>query len=112
MLLVFAMAAAVAITLYSELPRLVFESQRIQEQELIDRGEEYQRAIQLYVRKNKKYPASLDDLEQGGAGIRFLRRRYTDPMTGEDEWRVIHIDAGGFYTDSLIHKPQGEQEKE
>lgn len=108
MLLVFAMAAAVSIMLYKELPRLVFESQRIKEQELVYRGEEYKRAIQLYVRKFKKYPASLDELENS-TEVRFLRRRYKDPMTGNDEWRLIHIDNMGFYTDSLIHKPKEEE---
>ncbi len=110
MLLVFAMAAAVAILLYRELPRLVFESQRIKEQELINRGLEYRRAIQLYVRKNKRYPQSLDDLERG-TGIRYLRRRYKDPMTGKSEWRLIHIDNAGVLTDSLIHKPKEEEKK-
>jgi hypothetical protein len=111
MLLVFAMAAAVALMLYRELPRLVFESQRIKEQDLVARGLEYRRAIQLYVRKNRRYPQSLDDLERG-TGVRYLRRRYKDPMTGKDEWRLIHIDNAGFFTDSLIHKPdKKEQEK-
>ncbi len=110
LLLVFVMAASVAILLYNELPRLVFESQRVKEQELIDRGEQYQRAIQLYVRKFKKYPASLDDLERG-TDIRFLRRRYKDPMTGKKEWRLIHINNAGMYIDSLIHKPKKKDEK-
>jgi type II secretory pathway pseudopilin PulG len=110
MLLVFAMAAAVAIMLYRELPRLVFEAQRIKEQELIHRGLEYRRAIQLYVRKNKRYPQSLDDLERG-TGIRYLRRRYKDPMTGKSEWRLIHIDNAGVFTDSLVHKPKEDEQK-
>lgn len=110
LLLVFAMAAAVAIMLYMELPRLVFESRRITEQELIYRGEQYQRAIQLYVRKFNKYPATLDDLETT-SNLRFLRRRYEDPMTDQEEWRLIHIDAAGMYTDSLIHKLQEEDEE-
>ncbi len=110
MLLLFAMAAAVAIMLYRELPRLVFESQRIREQDLIMRGEQYRRAIQLYVRQFKKYPASLDDLERT-SNIRFLRRRYKDPLTGKDEWRLIHIDNAGVFTDSLIHKPEQQEEK-
>lgn len=111
MLLIFVMAASVAIMLYRELPRLVFESQRVKEQELIDRGEQYKRAIQLYVRKFKKYPASLDDLENA-TEIRFLRRRYKDPMTGKSEWRLIHIDNMGFYTDSLTRKPPEKEKKE
>ena len=111
LLLVFVMAATVAILLYMEMPRLVFEAQRVKEQQLINHGKEYQRAIQLYVRKFKKYPGSLDDLEKAN-NMRFLRRRYKDPMTGNDEWRLIHIDNAGMYTDSLIHKPPQEGEEE
>jgi uncharacterized membrane protein YgcG len=110
LLLVFAMAAAVAILLYNEMPRLVFESQRVVEQDLVNRGEQYQRAIQLFVRENRRYPASMDELESFN-NKRFLRRRYQDPMTGDDEWRLIHIDAAGFYTDSLLHDPPDEEEE-
>lgn len=112
LLLVFAMAAAVAITLYMELPRVAFEAQRQREEMLIERGEQYQRAIQLYVRKNQRYPQKLDDLDGGGGVPRFLRRRYRDPMTGEEEWRLIHVGAGGVLVDSVVHKPaSAEQEK-
>jgi hypothetical protein len=51
LLFVFLLAALIAIGLYVEIPRVVFEGQRIQEQTLIDRGHQYQRAIQLYFRK-------------------------------------------------------------
>ncbi|MBI4873379.1 MAG: hypothetical protein HY822_01960 [Acidobacteria bacterium] len=104
LLLVFAMAAAVAILLYTEMPRVVFEAQRMREQTLIDRGEQYQRAIQLFVRKNQRYPARIEDLENTN-NIRFLRRRYPDPMTGKDEWRLVHVGPGGMFLDSLVHKP-------
>jgi hypothetical protein len=110
LLLLFAMAGAVAVLLYKEMPRLMFESQRIKEQELVYRGEQYARAIQLFVRKNKKYPQTIDELEKG-SGIRFLRRKYKDPMTGKDEWRLVHIDNAGFYTDSLVHKPAAKEEE-
>lgn len=110
LLLVFVMAASVAILLYNEMPRQVFESQRVVEQDLVYRGEQYQRAIQLFVRANRRYPASMDELESL-SNKRFLRRRYKDPMTGDDEWRLVHIDAAGFYTDSLVHEPPGEEEK-
>jgi hypothetical protein len=103
MLFVFAMAAAFAILLYMELPRLALEMQRNKEEMLIERGEQYARAIQVYVRKNKNYPQSIDDLE-GTNGVRFLRRRYVDPMTGKDDWRLIHSN-GGQLTDSLVQKP-------
>ncbi len=111
LLFVFLMAAAIAITLYMELPRVAFEARRAQEQLLIDRGEEYRRAIQLFFRKTKMYPPNLDALEDFN-NFRFLRRRYKDPMTGEDEWRVIHVGPGGVLTDSLVQKPPGQQAQE
>src|SRR5882672_5706199 len=111
MLLVFVLAAAVAITLYKELPRVGFEAQRDKEQLLIERGEQYSRAIQLYVRKLKKYPATIEDLEQTNQ-IRFLRKRYIDPMTGKSEWRMIHVVAGGVFTDSVTHKPPAAKEEQ
>src|SRR6266446_4940016 len=104
LLLIFVMAATVAITLYRELPRVAFEAQRNKEELLIERGEQYSRAIQLYVRKWKKYPATIEDLEQTNQ-IRFLRKRYNDPMTGKGEWRIVHVGPGGVFTDSLTHKP-------
>src|SRR5579862_4934311 len=101
MLLVFVMAAAIAITLYVEVPRIAFESQRTREQMAIDRGLQYERAIQLFYRKYRTYPQTLDDLETT-RNIRFLRFRYLDPLTGKAEWRIIHVGPGGVLTDSLI----------
>ena len=98
LLLVFLMAAAVAIMLYMQMPRVAFESEREKEQLLIDRGEQYKRAIQLYVIANKKYPARIEDLENTN-NKRYLRRRYVDPMTGKDEWRAVHVNAAGLLLD-------------
>lgn len=109
MLLVFLMAASIAIMLYMQLPRAAFEAQRAKEELLQDRGEQYIRAIQLYVAKWKSYPPSLDVLEKTN-NVRYLRKRYKDPMTGKDEWRVIHVNAAGQLTDSLVQK-QTEEKK-
>jgi len=100
MLLVFVMAAVIAISMYYEMPRVAFESQRLKEQMTIDRASEYKRAIQLFYRKYKTYPQNLDDLETA-RNIRFLRRRYKDPLTGKD-WRLVHVGPGGNLTDSAI----------
>ena len=99
--MVFLMGAIIAITLYMEMPRVAFESQRAREQLLIDRGLQYQRAIQLFYRKYRSYPQTMDDLETT-RNIRFLRKRYIDPMTGKAEWRIIHVGPGGVLTDSLV----------
>src|ERR1039458_3778921 len=103
LLLVFLMASIVAIMLYMELPRAAMQAQRDKEEMLIDRGEQYKRAIQLFVNKARRYPADIKDLENF-QNQRFLRQRYADPMTGKDEWRLIHI-QGGMLTDSKVTKP-------
>jgi hypothetical protein len=102
LLIVFLMAAAIALMLYMQMPRVAFESERDKEQLLIDRGEQYKRGIQLYLQANRRFPSSLDDLEQRDR--RFLRRRYVDPYTGKNEWRLIHS-SGQYLTDSLVQKP-------
>src|SRR5579872_7151615 len=103
LLVIFLIAAAVAFTMYQELPRAAFESARDKEQLLMDRGNQYKRAIQVFYAENKRYPAELKDLESTN-NKRYLRRRYIDPMTGQDEWRLIHTN-GSFLTDSLVQKP-------
>ena len=102
-LLIYSMAAIVAILLFTQLPRIAFEAQRDKEQLLIDRGEQYKRAIQLYVRKFNRFPPDFDALDNT-QNLRFLRRKYKDPMTGKDDWRIIHVGPGGVFTDSLINK--------
>jgi hypothetical protein len=111
LLLVFALAAAVAVKFYLEIPRVAFEAQRNKEGMLVERGEQFIRAIRLYYRKNQKWPQNLDELEKSQE-TRYLRKRYKDPMTGEDEWRLVHVDGAGQFTDSLVHKRPGEGEGE
>ena len=47
LLIVFVFAAIIAIMLYREMPVAAFEARRQKEQTLLDRGHEYQRAVQL-----------------------------------------------------------------
>ena len=63
------------------------EAQREKEAELVFRGEQYARAINLYTRKmgGGNYPPTLDILVQQ----RFLRKKYKDPMTEDGEFQVI-----------------------
>ena len=95
----------VAIMLYAEMPIAVFEAKRQKEQLLIDRGNEYAHAVKLYVRKFGVYPATVDQLEDTNR-MRFLRRRFTDPFTGKDNWRLLHAGPGGMLIDSKV-KPVG-----
>src|SRR4051812_38101530 len=100
LLLIFSMAAIVGIMLYMEVPRVAFEAQRDKEQLLIDRGQEYQRAIALFVRKYNRFPASIEELENTNRE-RYLRRRFVDPMTGKADWRILHAGPNGVITDSV-----------
>jgi hypothetical protein len=110
LLFVYAMAATVAIMLYMSLPRVAFEAQRDKEQLLIDRGEQYSRAVNLYVRKFNRYPADFEALDNT-QNLRFLRHRYVDPMTGKAEWRLIHVGPGGVFTDSLLYTKKKDDKK-
>src|SRR5690242_18802894 len=56
-------------------------SQREREEELVWRGQQYDRALQLFRRKTSAPGApNLDMLVEQ----RFLRRKYKDPITGKD----------------------------
>ncbi|MEZ5366534.1 MAG: hypothetical protein R2748_30395 [Bryobacterales bacterium] len=100
----------VSILLVEALPREAMSAQRVREERLIDRGQEYSRAIKLYFRENKKYPKDLDDLEDTN-GVRYLRKRYKDPITGEDQWRLIHVGTDGRFKDSLIYDTEDPNEQ-
>jgi len=103
LLLVFLMAAVLAISLYMEVPRVAFETQRQKEQMLMERGEQYKIAIRRFCQANgNRWPSKIEDLENFN-NRRFLRHRYIDPMTGKDEWRLIHI-QNGVLTDSINNK--------
>lgn len=67
----------------------VGQIKRERELELIHRGAQYSRAVKKYYKKFNRYPSSLDQLENTNQ-IRFLRRRYKDPMTGKD-FKLLHF---------------------
>src|SRR5215831_16192139 len=85
MLLITLMIIAMAV----ELPRIAQQVKRANEEELEFRGLQYATAIKKFYHKNGTYPISLDQLENTN-NVRFLRKRYKDPMTAEGEWRLIH----------------------
>jgi len=82
----YAMAGLLAgIAVMGILMSMIFPSWRMlvkreKEAELVFRGEQYMRAVELYQRQFPgAYPADLETL----VDQRFLRRLYDDPMTGE-----------------------------
>src|ERR1035437_3870894 len=53
---------------------------RDREVEMMHRGDQYARAVKRYYKKNGNYPSSIEQLEQTNK-IRYLRKRYKDPMS-------------------------------
>src|SRR5215472_3411868 len=90
MLAVLLLITLMLIALAVELPRISQQIKREKEEELVHRGKEYATAIKRYYHKAGAYPTSLEQLENTNH-IRFLRKRYKDPMTTEGEWRLIHV---------------------
>ena len=80
-LLIVAMAAIV--------PSIAFQIRRDREEELIHRGVQYSRAIRAYFKKFGQYPTKLEDLESAN-NLRFLRKRYKDPINGQD-FKLLHF---------------------
>jgi type II secretory pathway pseudopilin PulG len=65
--------------------------QREKEEELIWRGQQYDRAVQLYRKKNAAPGApSVERLVEG----KFLRKAYKDPITGGD-FEVVGVSPAG-----------------
>jgi type II secretory pathway pseudopilin PulG len=89
LLAVLFLVALILITLAVAAPKIAKDIQRDRELELVHRGEQYKRAVRLYYRKFGAYPSTIDQLVNTNQ-IRFLRKRYTDPMTGKDDWKIIH----------------------
>jgi len=81
--------AVMVIGLTAVAPAMATRVRRQREIELIHRGKQYARAIRLFYRKFGRYPARLEELENTN-NIRFLRKRYKDPMTPGGDWRLIH----------------------
>src|SRR5271167_893786 len=70
-------------------PVIAFQVKRDREEELIHRGVQYSRAMKHFVKKFGRYPTRIEELENTNQ-IRFLRRRYKDPITGKD-FKILHM---------------------
>jgi len=86
-----------------------FAIRRDREAETARRADQYVRAIRRYYIKFGHYPGSLEQLENTN-NIRFLRRRWIDPLTGNTEWRTIPVGQNkttprGFFGEPLAGLP-------
>ena len=89
LLAVLFMMAMMVIVAMAMAPSIVMQIKRDREEEMIHRGTEYARAIKKYYKKFGRYPANLEQLDNTNQ-IRFLRRRFKDPLTKDGEWKLLH----------------------
>ena len=106
MLIAIFLMALLALSLAVAAPKIARSIQRDRDLETFHRGMQYRRAIQLYYRKFHAYPPNVDALIKTN-NIRFLRKKYIDPITGQDDWKPIAFGlnktptAMGFFGEPL-----------
>src|SRR6202140_2067399 len=87
--------ALIAIGLLAVLPEIGQQIRRDREEEMRHRGTAYMRAIQHFYKKFGRYPSRIEELENTN-NLRFLRKRYKDPInrdaaTGhERDFKLLH----------------------
>ena len=90
LLVALVMVFLVLLALTVAAPSIAKSIQRDREVEATHRANQYVRAIRVYYKKFGHYPGSVDQLEKSN-NQRFLRQKYLDPLTGKDDWRLIHV---------------------
>lgn len=89
------MVALLSLGLLAEVQNIELQIRRDREEEMIHRGTQYSRAVRLFFVKFKRYPANIQELENTN-NIRFLRKRYKDPITGKDFKPLYMTDVAIF----------------
>jgi len=98
--------ALLVISLAIAAPIVRKEIQRDREIETMHRGKQYVRAVKMYYKKFGAYPPSVDALVNTNQ-IRFLRKKYIDPTTGKDEWKIIRFGQNKTPTMGFFGQPIG-----
>jgi len=80
--------AILVVSLAIAMPSVIKSIQRDRDLETFHRGMQYRRAIQLYYRKFHAYPPNADALVNTNQ-IKFLRKKYPDPLTGKADWKPV-----------------------
>lgn len=89
LLVIMIMVTILVFGLISTAPSIVTQIKRDREEELVHRGAQYARAVKKFYKKFGRYPVSIEQL-QNTNNVRFLRKRYKDPITGKD-FRLLHF---------------------
>jgi type II secretory pathway pseudopilin PulG len=100
------LVAMVLIMLAVAAPKMAADIERDRELELVHRGQQYVRGVKMYYKKFHAYPPNLDALVKTNE-IRFLRKRYKDPMTGKDDWHLIHFGENKTPSYGFFGQPLG-----
>jgi type II secretory pathway pseudopilin PulG len=83
-----------AIAALAVLPDIALQVKRDREEELIHRGLGYSRGIRRFYKKFGRYPTKIEDLENTNT-LRFIRKRYKDPVTGQD-FKILRVGDVGL----------------
>jgi type II secretory pathway pseudopilin PulG len=94
------MVAMMIIAAGAVVQTVAFEIKRDREEEMVHRGVQYARAIRSYYKKFGRYPTKLEDLESAN-NLRFLRKRYKDPITGKD-FKLLHYGEAKLTLSNLL----------
>jgi type II secretory pathway pseudopilin PulG len=98
------MLAILLIAMSVAVPKISKQIQRDREVETMRRGKAYVRGIKMYYKKFGAYPPNMDALVQSNQ-IRYLRKKYIDPTTGKDEWKLIHVGQNKTQTLGFFGQP-------
>ncbi len=101
LLAVLFLMAMMVIVAMAVAPAFVQQAERDREEEMIHRGTEYARAIRKFYKKFGRYPSNLEQLEDTDQ-MRFLRRRFKDPLTKDGEWKLLRSTDPQFISAGLM----------
>lgn len=101
LIVIMIMVALIAMASLAHVQNVVTQLKHDQEEELVHRGAQYARAIKKFQKKMGTPPVSIEQLEKTN-NIRFLRKRYKDPITGGD-FRLVR----GTEIANIMNSAQG-----
>lgn len=90
LIMILVVLAIMVIALTVAAPKVAQQVKREREEEMMHRGTEYARAVKKFYIKFRRYPTSVEQLENTN-NIRFLRKKYNDPTNPEGVWRVVRF---------------------
>ncbi len=93
LVMVMVILAVMAIAMGAAVQTVAFQAQREKEAELVFRGEQYVEAIRIFKTRFGRYPVTLKEMWESKP--RVMRKRWKDPMTGSEEWGIVHLGEDG-----------------